>query len=219
MFKKKSTSPGCARARTAALKPPHSKRWRDLAAPSNLSGRLECGGFSAAFAPWFKTTDLTSKVNRLLVAALPRAVLFSLIVLLTSCRTAALLPKIDLSQPGWTVHQGQAVWRANSGAPEIAGDLLLATSADGRTLVQFTKTPFPTIVAQTAPGFWQIESPAENKHHTGRGAPPERLLWFQLPRALSGSTLPHAWSWRISPDHWQLENSATGESLQGYLSP
>jgi hypothetical protein len=180
---------------------------------------LECGSFSAAFASWFKTTGLTIKVNRLLIGVFPGAVLFSLIVLLTACRTAAPLPKIDLSEPGWTVHQGQAVWRANSGAPEITGDLLLATNADGRVLVQFTKTPFPTIVAQTTPGFWQIESPAENRHHTGRGAPPERLLWFQLPRALSGSTLPHVWSWRNSPDNWQLENSATGESLQGYLSP
>lgn len=170
-------------------------------------------------ASWLKTSGLTIKVNRLVIGIFPGAVLFSLIVLLTACRTAAPLPKIDLSEPGWTVQQGQAVWRANSTALEIAGDLLLATNADGRMLVQFTKTPFPMIVAQTAPGFWQIESPAQNKHHTGRGAPPERLLWFQLPRALSGSTLPHGWSWRTSPDNWQLENSATGESLQGYLLP
>ena len=33
----------------AALKPPHSKRWRDCPAPANRAKRLECGGFSAAF--------------------------------------------------------------------------------------------------------------------------------------------------------------------------
>jgi hypothetical protein len=34
----------------AALKSPHSKRWRDLPASSNLAKRLDCVRFTAAFA-------------------------------------------------------------------------------------------------------------------------------------------------------------------------
>jgi hypothetical protein len=169
-------------------------------------------------------TILTRDVQKKIVSAtsaghlIVRLLLFCLLGL-TACRTAAPLPKIDFSEQGWTVHQGQALWRTGARSPEIAGDLLLATNTDGRMLVQFNKTPFPMIVAQTATGRWQIESPSQNKRHTGRGAPPGRLIWFQLPRALSGSTLPHAWSWHRSLNNWRLENTATGESLEGYLSP
>src|SRR5262245_42929000 len=96
---------------------------------------------------------------------------------LAGCLTGPPLPRVDLSEPGWAVRHGEAVWRARRDAPEIAGEILLATNPDGRVFVQFTKTPFPFVIAQTAPGGWQIESPARNQRYSGRGAPPDRLIW------------------------------------------
>jgi len=34
------------------------------------------------------------------------------------------LPPVSLSEPGWTIRQGQAVWRRYHDTPDIAGELL-----------------------------------------------------------------------------------------------
>src|SRR5436190_1004987 len=73
---------------------------------------------------------------------------------LVGCRTAP-LPPVNLHEPGWTVREGQAVWKRDQNTPEIAGEVLLATRPDGCTFVQFTKTPFPMIIAQTTTNHWQ----------------------------------------------------------------
>jgi hypothetical protein len=103
-------------------------------------------------------------------------------------------------------------------SPEIAGELIAATRADGASFVQFTKTPFPFAVAQTSPTGWQIEFPPENRRYAGPGTPPSRIGWFQLSRALAGSPLALPWSWQSSQSGWRLENSSTGESLEGYFT-
>lgn len=136
---------------------------------------------------------------------------------LTACRTAP-LPKVSLTDPGWNVLQGQAAWRSKASAPEIAGEILLATSPDGRALIQFTKTPFPFVIAQRTTNAWQIEVPAQNKIHRFPGRPPARVLWFHLPRAVAGEPLPKPWRWNQSSETWHLENVSTGESLEGYFS-
>src|SRR5256885_14903702 len=67
------------------------------------------------------------------------------------CQSASTsLPPVNLSEPGWTIRQGQAVWRPNRGPLEIAGELLVATRSDGCSVVQFTKTPLPFLVARLA---------------------------------------------------------------------
>src|SRR4051812_19452341 len=95
-----------------------------------------------------------------------RFVCLLLLLALPACRTAP-TPKANLSEPGWTVRQGQAVWREKKDASGIAGELLLATRP-GRTFLQFTKTPFPFVIAQTGTNSWQMESPAENRRYSGR---------------------------------------------------
>jgi hypothetical protein len=136
------------------------------------------------------------------------------------CRTVPPQPAFDLSQPGWNVRQGQAVWRTESGGPEIAGELLVAISSDGRSFVQFTKVPLPLVQAQATSRFWQIEFAAEGKRHSGRGAPPSRLVWFQLVRALNGNEPAGGWRFAPKPDgHWHVEQLSTGEILEGYLAP
>ena len=127
------------------------------------------------------------------------------------------LPKVNLSEPGWDIRQGQAVWQPARKSPEIAGELLLATHANGSTFVQFTKTPFPFAIAQTTSNGWQIEFPPQNRRYTGPGKPPGRIVWFQLCNALTGKPLARGWTWLDSGTSWQLKNSS-GESLEGYLA-
>src|SRR4051794_40070814 len=117
---------------------------------------------------------------------LPRHLIVAALLALAGCRTAPLLPPANLSEPGWRVQQGQAVWKARRTAPEIAGEVLLATGPHQRTLMQFTKTPFPIVVAQTLSNRWEIQFVPERRTFHGRGQPPKYFGWLHLPPALSG---------------------------------
>ena len=142
----------------------------------------------------------------------------TLLLVNLSCQTVAPLPKVNLQEPGWTVHEGQAVWRLQHGTREIAGDLVVATGPNERSFVQFSKSPFPLVIAQSAEKKWAVEFPPQNKHYAGRGAPPLRLIWLYLPRVLTGQPPPKGWIWRTDKNQWHLENSATAESLEGYFN-
>jgi len=135
------------------------------------------------------------------------------------CQTVGRLPAVDFKESGWTVREGQGLWRVNTGAPEIAGEVLLATNKAGRAFVQFTKNPFPLVIAQTTSNSWQIELPAQNKRYSGRGNPPRRMIWFFLPKALLGSSLPKGLSAQVLENNgWRLENRSSGESIEGYFN-
>lgn len=137
---------------------------------------------------------------------------------LVGCTTLAPLPKVNLQEPGWTMRQGQAVWRLAHGTREIAGDLLLATGPKDSTFVQFSKTPFPLVIAQNDENRWQAEFPPQNKHYSGRGKPPKQIIWLYLARVLAGKPAPRNWTWHEENGQWQLENRATGESVEGYFN-
>jgi hypothetical protein len=138
---------------------------------------------------------------------------------LVGCATMAPLPPANLQEPGWNVRDGQAVWKRDRKTPEIAGEILVATRADGRALVQFTKNPFPLLTAQSTPKGWQVESPTDNKFYSGYGAPPARLIFLYLPRLLAGESPPKGWSYEKLPDNgYKLENHARGESLDVYFT-
>ncbi len=147
----------------------------------------------------------------------PAAVLLFLITLLAAgCCTAPRLPPADLAGPGWRVQQGQAVWKPASHRPELAGDLLLATNANGNAFIQFSKIPFAVATAQISGGQWRIEFGAGKYARQGRGAPPDRFAWFQLPRALLGGRVGGHWkAGRPTAQSWRLENPRTGETLEG----
>jgi hypothetical protein len=153
--------------------------------------------------------------------ALPAIALFALgFTLCVSCRTARPLPPADFSSPGWRLLQGQAVWKPSKNRPELAGDLLLATNAGGNYVIQFSKTPFALASARVADGAWQIEFGAGRHSWTGRGAPPARFVWFQLPRALASTPPGTPWQFtRRADGSWRLENSRTGEILEGVFFP
>jgi hypothetical protein len=142
---------------------------------------------------------------------------FFIALLIGGCRTTP-MPPVNLKEPGWIVREGQAVWKRDRNAEELAGEVIVATR-DRNGFVQFTKTPFPMIIAQTTPNHWQVEIPIQNRRFAGPGSPPKRLIWAHLPSLLMGHAAPKGWSWKLSPDNsWTLENSHTGETLQGYLS-
>ena len=141
-------------------------------------------------------------------------------MLCASCRTAPPLPPADFSSPNWRVRQGQAVWKPSKNRPELAGDLLLATNANGNYVIQFSKTPFTLAAAQVADGAWQIEFGNARHSWSGRGAPPARFAWFQLPRSLAANEPGRPWIFtRQADDSWRLENTRTGEMLEVVFFP
>jgi len=127
------------------------------------------------------------------------------------------IPPADLKEPGWTVREGQAVWRLPD-STELAGEVLVATRPDGRAFVQFTKTPFPMFVGQELGNRWEVQLPAKHKRYAGYGQPPERLLWLYLPRVLSGKPPPPKWVWREDARGWRLENPGNREAVEGYFN-
>ncbi len=201
--------------------------WRQL---------LECGG--ATLLSGLRTSKLYC--FRILLAFAP---LVAVCFLTLACQSIApRLPPANLSESGWTIHLGQAVWHlpkthaalaspkaavaapatslshVSAGGREIAGDVLLATKPDSEVFIQFSKTPFTLVTAQSTAQAWRVEFPPQNKHYSGRGAPPKRLLWLYLPRALSNKTLPAGLSWHEDTNGWRLANSVAGESLEGYFT-
>lgn len=147
------------------------------------------------------------------------ALAFGLAVTVSGCSAfRARFPPANLQEAGWTLREGQAVWQSPGRKSEIAGELLVATKADGRALVQFTKSPFPLVIAQATPERWEVEFPPQHKRYAHRGNPPKRLIWLYLPRVLSGQPPPKNWTWREADSGWRLENHGNGEALEGYFN-
>lgn len=144
--------------------------------------------------------------------------LFAALGFLCGCQTPKSL--FAASGPAWHVQQGQAVWRPQRGLPEFGGDVVLASDDTGRHLIQFDKTPMAILSAQTTSNRWLIQFPQRNQSFSGHGSGWTRFGWLYLPRALEGKPLPKAFKFERKPDGgWRLENSRTGETLEGFLSP
>jgi hypothetical protein len=151
--------------------------------------------------------------------ALPISFALAVFTLFCGCQTMT-QNLFTATGPGWRVQQGQALWRPKSGLPEFGGDLVLASDADGRALIQFDKTPLSMVFAQTTPTRWFIRFPQKQIHFSGYTPAPTRFAWLYLPAALDGKSLPLGFHFERKPDGgWRLENTATGELLEGYLSP
>ena len=136
------------------------------------------------------------------------------------CRTAGRFTTFNLSDPGWLVRQGQAIWRSEHHGPEIAGELLVATHPDQRFLVEFNKTPLPILIAQATAREWRIQFTASQRAISGRGSPPPTLAWLHLPRCLNGIIPPAPLRFERRDDgSWRLENTRSGEIISGFLNP
>jgi len=138
----------------------------------------------------------------------------------TGCMTSLDRSLFTVAGPGWTVQEGQALWRPGRRYPELAGEIVMARHEDGRCGIQFTKTTLPVVLAQTTATDWLIQFPPQRLSFGGGGAPPRRFTWLYLSAALAGHELPGNFSFQRRPDGgWRLENTRTGETLEGFLSP
>lgn len=138
------------------------------------------------------------------------------ILLLAACGTTrqSSLAPLDISAPGWSVRQGQALWRPAGENPEIAGDVVISSHPSAGSYVQFSKT-LPILSGRLGPGGWQFETIPENKRYSGRGQPPRRIVWLQLLRAIEGQEISDRWSVaRPSDNYIALEDTHSGERLK-----
>jgi len=148
------------------------------------------------------------------------AVLLAVLLAGSGCQTAPQKILFTASGPGWTVQEGQVLWRPGHRFPELAGEIVMARHQDGCCGIQFTKTPLPLVLAQTTKTNWLIQFPPRQMSFTGLGAPPLRFVWLYLHAALAGQPLPKHLRFQRKPEGgWRLENERTGEALEGFLTP
>jgi len=132
----------------------------------------------------------------------------------SGCATRPLAPW-DLSQPGWTVQEVPAVWRAASEAPELTGELMLARGTNGSRLVQFSKQGVPVVTARHDGIGWELRSALRRGSYSGRGKAPARLVWFQVDAFPPAMVEGAPWKQSVTPDGgWVLENARRGERLE-----
>jgi len=145
--------------------------------------------------------------------------LLAMVVLSTGCQTAK-ESLFTVSGQDWRVREGQAIWRPRRGLPELGGDLVMASHANGSCAVEFAKAPLALVVAQTTPTNWLVRFPPRGMGFSGRGRPSVRFAWLHLHAALTGEPLPKQFRFeRKQAGVWRLENTSSGETVEGYLSP
>jgi hypothetical protein len=147
-------------------------------------------------------------------------ILWLLLPCLVACRSLAPLPPADLSQPGWQLRHGQALWLPSFQGTEVAGDLLLASRSDGHALLEFTKASWPIVLVHLTSKSWRLEAGSTGQRYSGRGPPPARSAWLVLPRCLAGEPAPAGWSFTPDTEEgWELTHHRTGEQIRGYFLP
>ena len=162
-------------------------------------------------------------------AFLPAAGLVLAASLSAGCKTVPAPAPVDFAKSGWNVQHGQAVWKANKDAPELAAEILIAMHSSEGMVIELTKTPFPLVIARVGPSGWRMEFVADKRVVQGAGAPPSRLPWprsrvplavLQLPRLLGRQSAPRDWKFS-SPEsnRFRIENTSTHETLEGFLEP
>jgi hypothetical protein len=138
----------------------------------------------------------------------------------SGCRTTTGTSLFTTSGPGWHAQEGQVLWRPGRGLPELGGDLVMVSHEDGRCAIEFAKTPLSLVSAQTTRTNWLIQFPPQQMRFSGRGPGPTRFAWLYLHTALAGEQLPQPLRFERKPDGgWRLENTRSGETLEGFLAP
>jgi hypothetical protein len=87
-------------------------------------------------------------------------------------------------------------------------------------LIQFAKTPMTLVSAQTTRTNWLIQFPAGRMSFTGHRQRPTRFALLYLHAALTGEQLPPPLHFETKPEgRFRLENTHSGETLEGFLAP
>jgi hypothetical protein len=124
------------------------------------------------------------------------------------------LQPLDTSAPGWTVRQGQALWKPGEDKPEIAGDVVVSLHPTAGSYVQFSKT-LPILSARLTPEGWEFHTIPEDKRYSGGGNPPRRIVWLQMLRVLEGREISDRWTVAHPSDLYiSLEDPFSGERLE-----
>lgn len=157
----------------------------------------------------------------LIATTTSRSLLAVLVVvsLLNGCATPAPRPAMNLAEPGWVIREGQAAWKRSPDSAEVRGQLLVALHVDGRNVVQFNAASGERVQAQFSTNFWQAQLPGRTAPVTGRGKPPQKILWLQLPEGLLGNSAEET-DWMMSRERgrpWRFYHDVTGESLEGTI--
>ncbi len=127
---------------------------------------------------------------------------------------------VDIADPVWRVQRGQAVWRPAGRDVELAGEILGATTEDGRGFVQFSKSPMVLAEVRVEPGRWHAAFPFQRKKYQGVGSPPSRLAWAQWIRFAQGQLPEEGWSFEGDPGtQWKLSHPRSGEWIEGVGGP
>lgn len=146
--------------------------------------------------------------------------LLAALIISSGCQTATPKKLFTVSGSGWNVRQGQAVWCPRKDAPHFGGDLILAGDGKGDAFVEFDKTPLTLVSAQITATRWLVHFPQQQKNYSGHTPAPTRVIWFYLPAALDGKSLPKPLHFERKPNGgWLLSNSSSGETVEGFLSP
>lgn len=129
-------------------------------------------------------------------------------------------PPIDLADGSWNVRRGQAVWHPANRDLELAGEYLGGASGPDRAFVQFSKSPLLLAEVRVASKRWKAAFPSLNRSFSGVGSPPSRLAWTQWIRVAQGNATADGWTFSGRLDGtWRLENSRTGEWMEGISDP
>jgi hypothetical protein len=135
--------------------------------------------------------------------------------LAAGCAAPRLAP-IDLAEPGWTVRESAAVWHPPGNAPELAGEILVASHPDGRLFVQFSKQTLPVVAATATPAGWSVGSPLRRGAVGGRGRPTDRVPWFQIRSLPPGDPASQRWQLvRSNGVPWRLRAVRGNEFVEG----
>jgi hypothetical protein len=109
------------------------------------------------------------------------------------------------------------VWRFGQTAPEVVGDVLVASRAGGELFAQFTKAHVTVAVARATPNRWELDLALFDRRLAGRGEPDERFALFQLARSIASGMVAEPWTFQSEDDgRWRLEHPTTGEFMEGY---
>lgn len=143
-----------------------------------------------------------------------------MVVGLSGCTGTVEWPAVDLADAGWTVWTGQALWTRDADRSPIAGEVIVARRTAGEVFVSFSKPPLPIFTARTLAGQWRIDLVDGGQSHSGRGKPPERFVWLDLPRLLEGGSPRGDWtSEKLAAGEWWIRNPETGEVIRLLLDP
>ena len=140
-------------------------------------------------------------------------------LLCSGCLTGGRPVLLNTSGPGWEVQEGTALWQPKRDMAPLAGEIVIASHAGGLASVEFSKSPFSLVQAQTTRTNWYIHFPPRGISVEGRHAPPVRFAWLYLQAALAGQSLPPTLHFERRADgSWRLENQHSGETVEGFLT-